>query len=508
VGPLPKAPAQQYGQQGGGHAAGQTQPRKATGGLGAEFRRQVAAGPVEAPQRTSALDQWHVAINDVPVGPIRREELARKIQSGAVSGDSLSWREGFDDWRPLRDIPELAQLLRRTAPPAAPRVPSRTPAVPPTRGSAPMGSARPAGGRRTASSTGVASRPESVRPAARSNVVPIGGRIGATAPAFDEAPSDLLDDDLAEPTRIASDLSFGPDGELLPPDQQPTLAGGAASPGSDAGGGQVSLSDAFGPGGAPMIYDERPRRRQPWPVGAWIAVVGAASFGIALAVMVGIQMFRGDGQQVAQTPTAPQTVTPNPDPPEVTGVGAVVPTAPVPEVEPPPAPEEEDPQPANTGGGQRTKRPTSAQPPPTKTGTTGGMTAEQRRLMEQFGDGLDRPIGIGGVRPPGEENTGPRRAALDENAIRTVVNRNRRQLQSCYELAIRGRSDPPTVRINVTVAIGASGTVTRVGAAAGANDIGGLSGCIERNVRRWRFPASNEATETGFPVVFQPGASN
>jgi hypothetical protein len=340
-------------------------------------------------------------------------------------------------------------------------------------------------------------------------VVPIGGRIGATAPAIEEELDEL--DEFEEQTRIAADLQFGPDGMPIDPAAAAAPAAHAAAAPHVAhgpSGEQPFLPDPFGPSGpsgqlgGPLPYqlerDERPRR-QPWPVGAWIAVVGAASFGVALAVMVGIKMF----QDPAPTPqaTGPTEITPTPAPTKVdpTPIAAVTPT-PTPTQEPQ---QEETPAPASGGGGGRTKR--------TGTGSTqtkqqnDGLSAEDRARLAALSEGLDE--GPAKIRVSGPDDTvGPRRASLDESAIRTVVNRNRRQLQSCYELAIRGRSDPPTIRINVTVVIGASGTVTR--ATAAGNDLGGLVACIERNVRRWRFPASNETTETGFPVVFQPGASN
>jgi predicted Zn finger-like uncharacterized protein len=133
--PLPPRPA----------ALGQGLPRptatrsKPPSALGAEFRRHVAAPP-EVPKRTAPYDLWHVAIQDVPVGPMTREELGRKIDAGAVNADSLCWREGMDDWRPLGGLPELSQLLRRTRegsrsrPPPRPRVP---PHVPSQQGSRP-----------------------------------------------------------------------------------------------------------------------------------------------------------------------------------------------------------------------------------------------------------------------------------------------------------------------------------------------------------------------------------
>lgn len=130
--PLPPRPA----------ALGQGLPRptasrsKPPSALGAEFRRHVAAPP-EVPKRTAPYDLWHVAIQDVPVGPMTREELGRKIEAGAVNADSLCWREGMDDWRPLGGLAELSQLLRRaregsrSRPPPRPRQP---PHVPPPQG--------------------------------------------------------------------------------------------------------------------------------------------------------------------------------------------------------------------------------------------------------------------------------------------------------------------------------------------------------------------------------------
>ena len=57
------------------------------------------------------VPEWHVSINDVPVGPIRLEEMAHKIDASAVSEYTLVWRDGFDEWRPLATVPELMALL-------------------------------------------------------------------------------------------------------------------------------------------------------------------------------------------------------------------------------------------------------------------------------------------------------------------------------------------------------------------------------------------------------------
>ena len=67
--------------------------------------------------RPGAPDRgWYAGIRDVPVGPLTRSELGARVQSGDVTVDTLVWREGLDDWRPLQQVTELADLLRPAAP--------------------------------------------------------------------------------------------------------------------------------------------------------------------------------------------------------------------------------------------------------------------------------------------------------------------------------------------------------------------------------------------------------
>lgn len=209
AGPAPTRPA---GAAAGGSSVGAQPSARTTGrsALGADFRRNVAgAGALqtEAP-RVTPLDQWHVAINDVPVGPMKRDEIARKIAAGAVTGDSLSWREGFDDWRPLKEVPELAALLRRATaeserPPTGRVGLGRGPAAPAPRAPAPRA---PAPGASTRSPTPGAARPAA---AARNNVVPIGGRLGASvAPSYDPE-DDLPSESEATTVASAADLGLG-----------------------------------------------------------------------------------------------------------------------------------------------------------------------------------------------------------------------------------------------------------------------------------------------------------
>jgi hypothetical protein len=56
-------------------------------------------------------DEWYVGINDNPVGPIPLSELRARASKGEVSIDSLVWRDGFEDWKPLRSFPELLAVV-------------------------------------------------------------------------------------------------------------------------------------------------------------------------------------------------------------------------------------------------------------------------------------------------------------------------------------------------------------------------------------------------------------
>jgi hypothetical protein len=76
---------------------------------------QAFGGGGDAPAVDAPLsmpgDEWFVGINGVPVGPIRLSELRSKAASGAVNKESLVWRDGFEDWRPLKTYPELLAIV-------------------------------------------------------------------------------------------------------------------------------------------------------------------------------------------------------------------------------------------------------------------------------------------------------------------------------------------------------------------------------------------------------------
>ena len=55
---------------------------------------------------------YYFYINNVKEGPYTLEELPIKD----ITPDVLVWREGFADWKPAKDVPELSAILSKIPP--------------------------------------------------------------------------------------------------------------------------------------------------------------------------------------------------------------------------------------------------------------------------------------------------------------------------------------------------------------------------------------------------------
>jgi len=119
--PTVTAPAQ-TGSLAGGHATRATlEPAIAAGVLGvATVRRSGEAlaeaftssvGVVPAASDQLVGDEWYVGVNDNPIGPIPLSELRARAAQGQVTVDSLVWRDGFEDWKPVGSFPELLAVV-------------------------------------------------------------------------------------------------------------------------------------------------------------------------------------------------------------------------------------------------------------------------------------------------------------------------------------------------------------------------------------------------------------
>jgi predicted Zn finger-like uncharacterized protein len=393
-------------------------PSAAPSALGADFKRQVAAPAPEATPR-AGIAEWHVAINDVPVGPMRRDEVARKIAAGAVDREALAWREGMDDWTEVKHIPELLALF--PLPPAA-AMPQAMPQ--------PM------------------APPAPVQPAARVEMAPIGARQVMSL------------DDYAQPLEIAAPaIAVSPLASAPPP---------AAS-------------------------------NENKPLG-WAQMFALVSGG---AVILTAGMFL-QARVLAPPAAAP--------PPQAAVAAAPVAAAPVavdPEEEASGRTIELDMQAIDGQSGSNPARRTgtSAGTGEKKPTTAGGkaLTEEQKAMLARMGGGnLNEGPNL---RAPGEA-TKPSGGSggtgqLTAQQLSEVVLRGRKNLQRCYEVALRGANSDETVRMDVDITISANGNVTN--ANISGKGLPGMDECIKRTVRMWRFPSSGESTQTRFPVVFQPG---
>lgn len=81
------------------------------GALAGAFTKAVETAAPDSKEHPLAGDEWYVGIGDVPTGPIRLTEIRDRAVAGDVDPDSLVWRDGFDDWRPLRTFPELLAIV-------------------------------------------------------------------------------------------------------------------------------------------------------------------------------------------------------------------------------------------------------------------------------------------------------------------------------------------------------------------------------------------------------------
>ena len=480
---------------------GQPHAAPATSALAGAFQRTVHDAPqsVPFPQQGGGLelsvtDEWYVAINGVPVGPVRISELRRKAGSGAVTEDSLCWQEGLEEWRPVRSIPELAAIVREAAqgnrpslvspppnegrassPPRAPQRPAPTnprgPEVPRPGG---MGSGAPF------------DPPRPMSPS-RSNVVPL--RVAASS-STDEPP--------ASPSALGSPLTgsgaaaaFAP--SFAPAPQYSPAPAPAFSPQFQPTPAPMAVADPFAvPGGPPpataallpqapfapsspqiMVSQLPPQPRRGVPLWFWPILLFTGVFGVSAAVFV----FR------QQTPPAPVVIQVQP---------TAAPTATEAKSDaPPPATTGDAPAPSSTPssgtakvatGGPRTNSGGGA-PPDKKTGIDlGGLVA-----------GAGGP-NVGGGSGPASAGGG----GLDSSSVERVVAAHRTGVKrTCWE---RGGADQKA-SVNVTV----SATVAPDGSVSGTSSSGDdpvVAKCIESQVKTWRFSAPGATTTVNIPFKF------
>ncbi|MBX3247567.1 MAG: zinc-ribbon domain-containing protein [Myxococcales bacterium] len=54
---------------------------------------------------------WHVVVDGDQQGPFSPDQLAAMMTEGTIDWEAYVWKEGFDGWKPARDIPELVTAI-------------------------------------------------------------------------------------------------------------------------------------------------------------------------------------------------------------------------------------------------------------------------------------------------------------------------------------------------------------------------------------------------------------
>jgi predicted Zn finger-like uncharacterized protein len=65
--------------------------------------------PAGASQDQGAI--WHVVIDGEQAGPYAPSQLAEMLSGGTVDWEAYVWTEGFDNWLPMRDVPDLVSQI-------------------------------------------------------------------------------------------------------------------------------------------------------------------------------------------------------------------------------------------------------------------------------------------------------------------------------------------------------------------------------------------------------------
>jgi predicted Zn finger-like uncharacterized protein len=463
---------------------------------------------------TADVPEWHVSINDVPVGPIRLEEMGHKIDAGAVSEYSLVWREGLEDWRPLATVPQLMSLLherRHSGPPPRSTFSSMPPFV----------------------DSGV-SLSESSPGASLPSAMPV------TSNSLSSAPMVALEEEeefepLADALQPEDDFEVGLNAMSQPPAPLGPESPFPASPtlGSYSGLAPTPEQSVSVPSVPPQPAVDSTKASRGLSLGLWVLIVAFVVFsgvaGFLAFERFGDQIMKqllgwGEPANVAK-PAAKRVVTPPPS-----TEPAAVPTSPeegeaeASELEEsavgqdpaeeddegegtgdsdanlavePPDPKDNTPKmaPARRSKSYVRRKP---RPKPAEEEPESQVTAADQKIIDEFETSADAAPAKIAVEPATSSQSS--KPTLDSDAVRATVAENKARLQRCYERSIRGQSGLDAVRLDVTVDVAPSGRVKSVSATD--DGPGGLAACIEASVRRWRFPASSEGGPAKFPLVF------
>jgi predicted Zn finger-like uncharacterized protein len=411
--------------------------------------RPVDAAPrrpsqVPPPPAPAADHEWYVGIRGTPTGPIRGPEIRARAAAGDIDADSLVWREGQAEWRPLKTVPELTALLAPPTPApalAAVLTPGPIPAVPlappPVALRAPTPAPAPA-----------APAPVSAPQAWAGSVVPV------------EPPK-------PEPAKVEPTKPEPPKPE--PARAEPAKPEPARAEPAKAHGHENDLDLVLG------------RSRKPTHPMAYAFVAAAAAFGgvAAWALISRPTAAPTERIVIVQAPAATgPAATPSSDPDKAqVDVGEISTASPQgPAVRP------------GSGG----TRPKGSAAPSSSTSAPIDVSGFQQNVPGPSAQGPSNAQTGGG----GQLSTGEITAVVSQN--QPLVKRK------CWQPALEARAAnaPTTARVMGTISIGPSGAVESASASGAESSYPGLSACIQQRMKGWKFPPSGGSQTVQVPFVF------
>jgi predicted Zn finger-like uncharacterized protein len=453
-------------------------------GLDARFgtsREDLDESTRMAPPPTGPLeDEWYVSVDGNQEGPFTLQEAQARVGQKQPEDEMFAWMEGFDDWLPVEQVPELASFIPR--PPPRKSRPTMPPAIPSDAG---LGRAAGAsGGLAAAPAPAPALPPPPTDDGPLSLAALARADGGGSAPPEPGEPS--LDFEIGEASRVVKLPMLIPPGasagNAAPAAARTTGPRSAALPGMSSNG----MAAARGSGGMPAVGQVlpadanaaaavlQPTRRKSH---AMVYLVGGGALLAIVGVLVVVLATSGGSASgsSAEGNTSNAFVEGFYNDPN--GFGAI-----------PGMPKRPGSDPVATNDPKN----------PTKPGTRPFVSKNPKT-----------PTGIGGT-DPGRQSTGidlsdPSGGVGDRDASEVLDARQRYggALQQCWERALKLNPDLKGrgVRLEVGLTITAAGRVTGVNVNGPAAEKD-LRECVRQRVSAWGFKQARADFPTQFTLVF------
>lgn len=77
---------------------------------------QTMQVPGQTIPTNSTPKEWYVAQNGNPAGPLTEKEIKNLLLSNVLTKDDLVWSVGMQEWKPIKDVPEVLKMLIQLPP--------------------------------------------------------------------------------------------------------------------------------------------------------------------------------------------------------------------------------------------------------------------------------------------------------------------------------------------------------------------------------------------------------